>query len=142
MANEAREFKELADDFGEEIGDLMIDLTLKLHENLHKDTPKKTGLAANNWFVSSGTPILDSVGYYSVNLNGVSFNNASTAKAFSDGQLNSIKSYTLDKGNIFIANNLPYILALDGGSSTKAPKNFVTTAIRKAIVATEGVTFK
>ena len=43
-------------------------------------------------------------------------------------------TYRLSMGKVTIANNVPYILKLDAGSSKKAPAGFINRGIVKALV--------
>jgi hypothetical protein len=45
-------------------------------------------------------------------------------------------SYTLQQGIIFISNSVKYIIALNSGSSSQAPRNFVQISILRAVKET------
>ena len=47
--------------------------------------------------------------------------------------ITALASYRLEGGNIFISNNVPYILALNDGTSRQSPAGFVQNAIQKAV---------
>lgn len=90
-------------------------------------TPIKSGWARSNWIPQIGSPREAVAG--------------TKAQAESDqlptesaaGVAAVATGYTLPRGAVYITNNVPYILALDQGSSTQTPKGFVRRGIVKAI---------
>ncbi len=98
-------------------------------------TPVDTSRARSNWQASVGTPIAQ-----------VLFPYPSAPASSDDGAFLAIKSiraattsYTGQSAGIFIVNNLDYIMALNMGSSSQAPPNFVEKAIVAGIKAARNV---
>lgn len=91
-------------------------------------TPVDTGRARANWIAALDAP--------------ASTVSASTDKSGSKAirQAASVAgSYDGDRNvAVHITNNLPYIAALDGGSSYQAPAGFVRTAVRRGVSAVKG----
>lgn len=90
-------------------------------------TPVDTGWARANWIPQIGSPRERVAG---------SRDQAEAGNLPGDaaqGVAQVATGYTLAKGPVFITNNVPYILALDAGSSKQAPKGFVRRAIVKAV---------
>ncbi len=88
-------------------------------------TPVDTGWARANWIPSMGadaatTPkgTQESVG---------------VAEAAVAAGLGSLLNYKLMFGSVFITNNVFYIISLNDGTSTQAPKGFVQAAITAAV---------
>lgn len=100
----------------------MVELALGIHGELVVSTPVDTGWARANWVPSVGTPKKEIVG---------SPDNPDNGPA-SAGQVEVISQGAVDK-QIHITNNVPYILALNGGSSKQAPKGFIEKAIRTEV---------
>ena len=103
---------------------LLQKVTLNITSNLQEDTPVDTGWARANWVPSIGSPFRGLAG----SRKGV-INNALTER----GKSLISTSYTLDKGAIYISNNVPYIVNLNEGSSTKAPAAFIQAAIVRGV---------
>lgn len=98
--------------------------------NLVEDTPRKTGWARANWIPSIGVssaldgtaPAQDDSGQI-----------AARAQARESGIAQIVTSYTLGAGRIFITNGVPYLPALNDGTSSQAPAGFVQAAILRAV---------
>lgn len=101
----------------------------RMTENLFNATPVDTGFARTNWIPSIGAPVTDTFGQRSVGL--VSDSAQTSGKA-------SLNSYQLSQGNLYVANNVPYIKTLNAGSSLQAPSAFVDTAVEQALIEFEG----
>ncbi len=88
-------------------------------------TPVLTGRAAGNWQLSINTPANDIID----NVEGLG--NQAKGKAISEGMdaLVSLKPFEI----IWISNNVPYILELEGGSSTKAPRGMVAVTFEEML---------
>lgn len=97
-------------------------ITLDLTSNLIETTPVDTGWARANWIPSVTAPVQDTDG---------SPGNVQTGQQRA-GQA-QVLGYRLANGRTFVTNNVPYILRLNDGSSTQAPRGFVEAAIRKAL---------
>ena len=98
-------------------------LTLNVTANLREDNPVDTGWSRANWLNAIGRRIVKPIG--SKENVDVQAQEATIAKVAA--------SYTLDQGVIFISNGVPYILALNDGSSKQAPSGFVQIAIFRAV---------
>lgn len=113
---------------------LMKKLTLDITANLIEDTPVDTGWARANWVPQVASPFGGDSSFDH------SFSNRNGKTAALGGQtsiqgegLSSIISYSLQRGTIYITNNVPYITKLNEGSSAKAPAAFVQAAIARAV---------
>lgn len=85
-------------------------------------TPFDTGQAKNNWFVAIGTPDVKSL-----LLNTENIGDNTQAVIFRGS--GTIRKWKLNAGDLFISNNLHYILALERGHSQKAPEGMAKQAI-------------
>ena len=103
-------------------------LTLDIHGRLVRDTPVDTGWARANWVPRTGRPIGEAVG--SPGSAGVA-----AAQAAANTGLSDVLSYNFSKGRVFVTNNVPYIEALNDGSSPQTAAGFVQKAIREAVRA-------
>ena len=107
--------------------ELVQRVALRITANLQEDTPVDTGWARSNWVPSIGDPYRGLAG----NKEGdVTLLDPSVSEM---GKARVATSYKLADGAIFISNNVPYILALNEGHSTQAPRAFVQADILKAI---------
>lgn len=104
-------------------------LTLDVTANLIGTTPVDTGWARANWLPSVGQPVRKDLPSTRPD------DGQAVAGAVSEqqGALAALVGYTLEKGRVFVTNNVPYILSLNDGSSSKAPTGFVQQAIAKAV---------
>lgn len=106
------------------VRDLAVNITAELIER----TPVDTGWARANWIptigASDNTP---ATGNPTTAIVPAQRNRqeASTA-ALATG-------YRLERGAVFISNNVPYILRLNDGSSKQAPSGFVQASIRREL---------
>lgn len=110
-------------------GDIALEqqkLTLAIDSLVVISTPVDTGRARANWIVSQRRannlekpePTSPSQG-------------AQEAQAQAQREAEKTEAFSLT----FIQNNLPYIDALNSGSSQQAPSNFVERAVEKAVNA-------
>ena len=90
-------------------------------------TPVDTGWARANWIPYIGSASSSPVG------NRPKTGQTASTAAQSKATAEVAGSYTLSKGKIVIANNVPYIVFLNEGSSKQAPSGFVQAAIARAI---------
>ena len=89
---------------------------LDLTRDLVLATPRDIGMAKSNWFL--GTTRVSSIE------SNVSLNGAPSLRRASDF------ASTLHAGGVFyIVNNLPYIMALEYGSSTQAPAGMARVTV-------------
>lgn len=100
-----------------------VELAVNITAELIATTPVDTGWARANWVPNLGGPYTG---------NATPPAQASDADTLTqDGGLSSILAFKLSDGAIFVSNRVPYIAALNGGSSTQAPAGFVEAAIDK-----------
>ena len=107
----------------------IVKITLDVVANLVEATPVDVGWARANWVPSIGTPFLQ-------DLSGVEPTSSATSAAAASQQSaigGVVAGYKLRSGSVFVSNNVPYITALNDGSSKQAPAGFVQAAIRKAV---------
>lgn len=101
-------------------------LAFEINANVIENTPRDTSWAAANWIPTVGTqnntpaPRSDNP-------------NIGSARARQAAGIAQVLSYKLPQGAIFVTNNVPYIVDLNGGSSAQAPAGFVEAAIDAAI---------
>jgi len=100
------------------VRDVAIGIIVKLLEA----TPIDTGWAVTNWIMSTGSPWTLTVG-----------TKESISPSVQEASISRIQSYNLRQGKVYISNNVPYIIALNDGSSKQAPSNFIPTAILQAL---------
>jgi hypothetical protein len=98
-------------------------ITLDVTANLIDTTPVDVGWARANWVPAIGQPVVQPV---------ATPESVSTA-AQQAGIVSVATSYRLDRGNVFVSNNVRYITRLNEGSSKQAPAGFVQNAITKAV---------
>lgn len=85
-------------------------------------TPRDTGWASANWIASVGKPFEGTVG-----------SPESVSAAQQTASLEAILGYKHEQGSAFAANNVPYIAALNFGSSKQAPAGFVEFAVARGV---------
>lgn len=96
-----------------------IDMALRIHGALVEGTPVDTGWARSNWLPSVGVPRGETVG---------------APGALDQGPArvgqSEVAGWGIQDGPIYIANNVPYIRRLNGGSSNQAPAGFIEAAVQ------------
>ena len=125
MNQEVRQVIAALDQFVEEV---VQRVTLEATANLIEDTPVDTGWARSNWVPSIGAPFEEIAG----SRDQAEVGNLNTAPQ-QQGIATVATGYRLPQGNVFISNNVPYIVNLNEGSSQQAPAAFVQTAIARGI---------
>lgn len=119
----------------------VLQLAINTVKELREATPVDTGWARANWIVHvGGKPPTNPVGQYPGK--GVK-NSPEVAEA--EANALSFLAFAEEIGSlesswarvVYIVNNVPYIVYIDGGHSHKAPTGFVQIAIEKAIRVTE-----
>lgn len=108
---------------------LITKITLDVTANLVEATPVDTGWARANWVAQIGRPFVEDLS--AVTPDGQAAASAGQRQAASLGNVAS--SYRLQRGAVFVSNNVPYIMFLNEGSSQQAPSGFVQRAIAKAV---------
>lgn len=105
----------------------VVRLSLELTQNLVPATPIDIGWARAGWVPSIGSPYL---GGADLRPDRVSVAIALGKQAEASG---AILSYTLDRGPIFVSNNVRYIQVLNNGHSRQAPVGFVEATIERTV---------
>lgn len=100
-------------------------------------TPVDTGWARANWVPRIGAPFTGTTGTREAAEAG----NVSSADQQAGVAELVAQTYRLEKGRVYVSNNVPYILRLNEGSSQQAPAGFVQAAIRKAVTVDLGAGF-
>lgn len=101
-------------------------LVSNITANLLRATPVDTGWARANWVPKIGSRNKGTVGSPS----------SVSPEDQTAGLLSVQTTYTLEKGKVFISNNVPYISKLNAGSSQQAPDMFIENAVNRAIAET------
>ena len=103
-------------------------------------TPVDKGRARSNWIVQMDAPARTAIDAYVPGDKG-STAGPNSASAIAQGQA-VIAGYDGDRNSgIAISNNLPYIDALNSGSSRQAPAGFVEKAVQAAVRQVKGARF-
>ena len=101
-------------------------LALDIDQRVVLRTPVDTGRARSNWLVGLGAPRRDTTETL----------DKTGSKAIVDAANTIGRSRAYQ--DIWISNNLPYILALEEGSSTQAPEGMARIAVAEALRANRG----
>lgn len=95
-------------------------------------TPRDTGWAAANWI-----PVIGDAGAGRANRPGDDAQTRSAAQQLGAQQEQAVAAvaatYHVSQGKVTIANNVPYIVRLNEGSSAQQPSGFVQRAVAKAV---------
>ena len=106
----------------------VIIVSREVNAELVNVTPLDTGHAYSNWVASIGAPWKDVAGTYEAATRG-----DIDLGPQSSGFISVSTAYTLQRGAIYITNNVPYISLLNTGWSDQAPSGFVQIAILNVI---------
>lgn len=106
----------------EHVEKLVVKVTVNVTAELSERTPRDTGWAASNWIPRIGKRTLEPFGS----------REAVSEAAMQAGLAAVLSSYALPQ-IVNVTNAVYYILDLNTGTSTQAPRFFVETAIAKAI---------
>ena len=106
---------------GVEVGTVVKKLSFDIFADVVGGTPVDTGRAMNNWVISVGSPsrVVHEEGGSAGSIEASKAGNATTTLA-------SVTNFD----TVWISNNLPYIGALEEGSSKQAPSGWVAAAIQ------------
>lgn len=112
------------------VEDVVVRLSTNTTAELIERTPVDTGWARANWVPAIGQP-------FDENQEAIS-RAAREAAVPSQGARQETATagllrYRLRRGSVFISNNVPYIVALNEGSSDQAPAGFVQDAIQAGV---------
>lgn len=125
MANQVRVITDALNTAVEKVITLIsVNVTAELIEA----TPVDTGWARANWVPAIGAPKLESV---SGDPQAPQVTGAGAQQQAALAKL--IVGYRLERGPVFISNNVPYITILNEGTSSQAPSGFVQASIAKGI---------
>lgn len=103
-------------------------LTLDITANLIEDTPVDTGWARANWVPSIGRPT-----------RGVEGSRENVTRSRQEAGQARVLGFDIRRtGIVYVTNNVPYIEALNDGSSSQAPAGFVETDIDRAAAGLRG----
>ena len=122
MADEQRQIRVITRQLDRLASRVVAKISLDVTANLVETTPVDTGWARANWVPSIGFPVEEPVG-----------SPTSVSGAQQQNGQSALLGYTIDKGKVFVSNNVSYINKLNDGSSLQAPANFVQDAIDKAL---------
>ena len=111
-------------------GRLIIKITLDVTGNLVETTPVDTGWARANWVPSVSNRSRRPAQSFTGRTPSASVQAAAAKQAAGQVQ---VAGYKLERGRVFVSNNVKYINRLNDGSSRQAPSGFVQRAIRKAV---------
>ena len=104
-------------------------LTRNFTVNVFLANPLDTGWSRTNWVPSIGEPA-----EAPERPAARSIQRAIAARPRQLAALERVtSSYTLNQGNVFITNNVPYIIQLNQGASAQAPAGFVQMTIARSI---------
>lgn len=96
-------------------------LVLDVTANLIATTPVDTGWARANWFPSVGSPVMVASG-----------SPAAPPTGQQQAAMVDVLRYTLEQGDLWVANPVPYVVFLNYGTSSQQPSGFIERAIDKA----------
>lgn len=108
------------------------DIALEATTLLVARTPVDTGFAASNWIPTEGAPATETVGS-KLNVNTTAPVAAAQGLVALRGAGRSPTTGRFRARRYFVSNNVPYINALNDGSSTQAPTGFVQQAVAEAV---------
>jgi len=132
MAKADPQIKIIIDDIDATAAKVVTALTLEVTAEVQEATPVDTGWARANWVPKIGEPETMPRPRIVDNVAGRMAEQQAAVAGVVTGY-NSIK-----KGQVSIANNVPYIKDLNEGSSKKAPAAFVQQAISRAVAKVVG----
>lgn len=107
-------------------------LALLIAREVAFSTPVDTGRARANWFAGINRPVEGTRAALAAGKGG-STGATNAARAFQ--QMESVIGRRKPGQAIYLSNNLPYIGALNDGSSAQAPAGFVEAAIKRSRLA-------
>ena len=96
-------------------------------------TPVDTGRARANWRTQVGSALTAQPGAFPAGSKG-STEAAAAGQAIAEA-VRAVDGFNKSGTPVFISNNLPYIEALNRGSSTQAPEGFIESAIDAGVRA-------
>ena len=115
---------------------VMVRLSVNTTAELIERTPTDTGWARANWVPAIGTAFEGNAEDLSEEARRAAVPGQAAQQQSSTAAL---LGYRLEEGTVFIANNVPYIVFLNEGSSQQAPAGFVQDAIAAGIMSLAGI---
>lgn len=103
------------------VSDHAVRVARAIMASLIAETPVDTGWARSNWIATIGQAHTGTVG-----------SKSSVNDNPQRASIRALDSYRTTQGEIFVANNVPYLVRLNEGSSAQAPAGFVQAAITRA----------
>jgi len=100
----------------------MVQLTLDINAEVIEGTPVDTGWARANWIPGVGSFENEPIG-----------DRDNISHAEQNSGIGEVLRYKIERGPIYITNNVPYINELNQGHSAQAPANFVEKAIQRSV---------
>lgn len=135
LSNFSRRITIIGDGIAENADRTVRRVALVADQVLVSGTPVDTGRARSNWLVQLNQPAEGIIEAYVPGEFGTT-GGANTQAALNQAQA-AISNYT--HGDVIhITNNLPYMQALNDGSSDQAPANFIEDGIQQAVQAVRG----
>jgi hypothetical protein len=119
-----------------EVEETIIEFVTEITALLTEKTPFETGHARFNWLPSWGAPIETVAGEVKEGKGGK--RRSVGAKGEQKKLLDKILRYRLTDGDVFISNNVPYIVFLNYGTSEQAPRNYVQACVDQGIAIVNG----
>lgn len=128
-----KEMKRLGKRFEKNVNDHMVKVGAVTQSNLQRETPIDEGRARSNWLGSLNNPTNEQIESYSSGSNGSSAGIVSRA---AEDQYNEATQGRKLQEDIYISNNLPYIIPLDKGRTSQTDPNFINRSIESAVIIT------
>jgi len=135
MASRSFEIRAVMGDLKKFTTRLVQEITLSVNGQLVKTTPRDTGWARNNWIPEIGHAYAGTSGTREAAEQGVIDQSSQQ-----QGVAKILTSYSIERGPVYITNNVPYIGELNDGSSKQAPAGFVQLSIARGIENVKGIT--
>lgn len=122
----ATNMQKLAGNIAQNERKLLRDVATAIVDKVSGDTPIDTGQASSNWITSLGAPVQH---YNPVSKSAPLANGPGVSQA----QVRAAVAPVRGGQTIWIANNVPYIVELNRGSSSQAPRDYVDKAVVTAL---------
>lgn len=107
---------------------------LRFFQAVTSATPVDTGFARAGWTPSAGSAITDRLDRPA----DLDVARSSATARLTENQTRAAtiaSTYKLEQGRVFITNAVPYIVFLNDGTSSQAPKKFVERAIEASLLS-------
>lgn len=119
--------KLISDELLNIIKDESIELTKNVTIEIKDLTPVDTGHAMSNWIPTIGKPNEKIIG-----------SKQDVSEVEYKKSMDELNGYELNKGNLYLTNNVEYIELLNEGHSSQAPRAFVQIGISRGMDKTGG----